>query len=123
MSFNLGVAIGQSGTIADLDRKVASLRRALAERDAEIQRLTDLLEENSNQLALHRAHAAALEVVIQEYQRQHSDSPLLRASGQHYRDAGARGEAKTVGRLFYERAFDTKAAELGIENPASRRTD
>ena len=70
-------------------------------------------------LELEAMRAAGLEAQLKAMLAQHQDSPLRADSGKRYKD----GNVKTKGRLIYEAAFDAKAREMGITNPADRRQD
>ena len=100
----------QSGNrLADL---VLQMRAKIDEQNAEISKLR-------GQVAGDTMHIAGLEAARAAYMKQHPDSPLLRDSGQRFRD----GDVKTNARLVYERAFDEEGRRIGIEEPAKSRQD
>ena len=81
--------------------------------EAEVQRLRDLH-------AVARCEIAGLVAQRNAFKAQHPTSPLLADSGKVYAQDG---KAKSVVRLIFERAFDARAVELKIANPAGRRAN
>ena len=81
--------------------------------EAEVARLRDML-------AISQCEVAALSAQRAAFKTKHPTSPLLADSGKRFK---VDGTAKTFLRLVYEDAFDKKAAELKISNPAGRRVD
>jgi hypothetical protein len=71
------------------------------------------------QLAVLHADVAGLDAVLDAFKRFHASSPLMAATGHHFRS----GNVKRRITVLYEAAFDGKARELGIVNPVQHRAD
>ena len=107
-------AIGEwKAHAAGLKAQIQQRDARISEQDAEIARLKDAL-------ALETADVAGRKAQFDAFKTQHPDTSLLVDSGRRFK---ASGKAKTKARLIYEAAFDKKAREMGIANPAERRVD
>ncbi|MCH2274505.1 hypothetical protein [Thalassospira sp.] len=62
---------------------------------------------------------AGMNAIIDAFKEMHPNSPLLNGSGFQYQD----GTEKTIARIKYEKSFDEKGREIGIENPEKHRTN
>ncbi|SOC30390.1 hypothetical protein [Thalassospira xiamenensis] len=60
---------------------------------------------------------SGMNAIITAFKEMHPNSPLLSGSQQKYAD----GTEKTIARIKYEKAFDLRGRELGIENPEKHR--
>ena len=100
-------------TIQRANNTIDRLNDRALKAEAEVARLRDML-------AVAQCDNAGLIAQRTAFKAQHPNSPLLADSGQRYEKDG---KPKNVLAVIFGRAFDAKALELKISNPAGRRSN
>ena len=80
-------------------------------------------EQLQDRLASAEAKLAGVTAIVMELKKLHPNSPLFQRTEIVYKRGEYAGQQKSRSTLIWEQAYDAKAKELGIADPASRRDD
>jgi hypothetical protein len=103
----IGAAIGLGKRIRDEEEQHDI---EIARFQAAINELSEKLLQTQIQLASERCEIAGLRAFIKEVKSRDPSTPALAPSGNTYRN----GKPKSIAATVYEKAYDTKADELGL---------
>jgi hypothetical protein len=101
-----------NGAVREANAEIEKANQIIAEQYARIQEL-------ELALAVKEAEAGAAVAMFMDIKKACPNSPILRDSGQKFKNGGA----KTMGRLVYEREFDRILRDARISNPEKYRHD
>ncbi|WP_431270785.1 hypothetical protein [Dankookia sp. P2] len=126
MSVELGLAFGAAleardakAALTQANANIHYLNGVVDQQAAENAALKARIAALTTQMAVQQADVAGLRAVVGTFKQTHPNSHLLADTGRRFKD----GDVKSQATLVYEKAFDTKARELGIQNPEQHRVD
>ena len=106
--------------LENITTTVATMKQATTEQadsKSRIATIHQITAESNKQLLIASMHIAGLDAELKAFKDHHPQSDLLNASQETYED----GRKKSISRIIYEEAFDSRGAELGVSKPVEFR--